>query len=786
MSKKETLDKIKTALNKKLLTPSAAHNLKNWLARDDAREYWDELRDMVNDEKYPLLNDSFDHIIPFGTGGRRGPLGIGTNRINLITISESVQGVANYLKRKMPDNPSLKAVVAYDTRHFSKEFANRAAEVLVGNGFLVFLFEEFRSTPELSFAVRFLKADIGFVISASHNPPTDNGIKVYWHNGGQIIHPHDEKIIEEVQLLVGQEKPEIKSLNLIEAQKRGKIEFIGKEIDKQYINAVCQERLISSKGADIQIVYTPLHGAGTTNVLAVLNNLGYAVHLVDEQAAPNGSFPAVPNNIPNPEDPAALALAIERARSLNADLALATDPDADRLGVAVPTTPQKTQWEPLTGNQIASLLTYFVLDQLKKKNELRKDSLVVRTIVTTNMVDCICRDFGVEVKSDLPVGFKFIAEVINRLEKEGAGNRFILGAEESYGFLKGAYTRDKDAAVAAVLMAELTAIMKMEGKTPYQLLQELYIKYGYHSDIVDSLVLEGTEGMREMEAFMEEFRYNISEGQRIGSELILRKRDCLEQAVLDPSLHSRDANNLLIFELSDDGKTRISVRPSGTEPKLKYYISIYSGILSTIQEGDLSPIKQLVDHIAIGIIADLELRFRNQVQNMLLRTLINDRKRKIDLYNELVRNTRRFLFAEAASLFLLNDKHELRLAGVSGYWEGKRDRCLYELHENYLTPWIARNPGKFVKLDSSDELHSHPAYSGKTQKGKYDNLIWPKAGKCNSFLGTALIGQEGNVIGVLKVENKRPRIGKGSAFTNEDLALFKYICNIIVLAISKM
>lgn len=780
------LEKIQEAFERKELTLTALHNLRKWLVNEEFHEFLESLHAIIENGEFNRLNDCFYTIIPFGTGGRRGPVGVGPNRINFRTIGESAQGLANYLFQIKGANTALKAVIAYDTRHYSKEFATRTAEVLTGNSIVVYLFENFRSTPELSFAVRELQADIGIVISASHNPPTDNGFKVYWSDGGQIVPPHDENIIDEVNKV-----EKIKRVELEEAQKRGLLNYIGAEMDEKYLTAVTAEALTSlypseAEGESIRIVFTPLHGTGFTNVLPALKRMGYRdVHVVTEQETPDGDFPHVENHIPNPEEPAALQLAIDKAMDFYADLVLATDPDADRLGVAVPTSPKKDEWIALNGNQIASVLTYHVLDQLQKKGELHKEDIIVKTLVTSELVTEICKSFGVSIKSDLPVGFKFIAEVIDRLERTDSKASFILGVEESHGFLKGTYTRDKDAAVASVLMAELTLLLKKEGKTPFQLLQELYKKYGYYKEILNPIILEGVVGRAEILRIMKGLRNNPPE--ILGGKKVLKVQDCMIEEVLDHAFKTPESANLLVFKMSEDGKTRFCVRPSGTEPKIKYYVSAYSDVYAEASETDLIRVKDLVDTIAMSITEDLEARIRMEQQSVFVERLIEFTGKKEELYNEIVHLARQVLFAGAASLFIFDEKKEkLWLKVASGYWEGKRDKCFYALDEQKLTSWIARNPGEVVKLDSNAEFRTHPAYGPVYTGGKFDSLIWQKGSECHSFLGLALRGPDGKVIGVLKVENKRPRVGKSPVFTRDDIQLLKFISNIIVLAITKV
>ncbi|UCH93119.1 MAG: GAF domain-containing protein [Candidatus Aminicenantes bacterium] len=776
------INEIKNAFKREELSENAFINLKKWLTDEIYQDFHEDIYKLLKNEKFYVLNDSFSSIIPFGTGGRRGPIGVGPNRINYRTIGESAQGVANYLvKVKEGNTYPPKAVIAYDTRHYSKEFAEITAEVFAGNHFKVYLFEDVRSTPELSFAVRELQADVGVVISASHNPSTDNGFKVYFSDGGQIVSPDAERIIDEVIKV-----NKIKQLALLEAKEKNLLTYIGKDIDQKYISAVCQETFERGEDKDIRIVYSPLHGTGTTNVLPVLASLGYQdIILVEEQKEPNGDFPNVKNNIPNPEDPVSMEESKKVAKDSLADLVLVTDPDADRLGVMVPKSFDKQEWETLTGNQISCILTYYVLDQLKKRNKLHKNSFVVKTIVTTQMINSICRSFGVRIKDNIPVGFKFISKIVNMEEKDN----FILGVEESHGFVKGTYTRDKDAAIAAALMVELTSILKKQGKTPYQFLLDLYRKYGYYKELINPIVLEGVDGRSEILRIMEDLRNKKTRPERVGGIKVQENRvkDCLEDKILDPELNiTEESKNILIFDLSKDGKTRFCVRPSGTEPKIKYYISAYSEVGSEISDTDFANIKKLVDVVAYSIMEDVENRLRFGQQEVFVRKIIDFPGTREELYDEIVRLARQVLFAEAASLFILEKDSKLWLKGASGYWEIKREDICYNLHEKRLTPWIAERSDEIVKIDSNDALKEHPAYKNKWKGGKFDNKVWPEGGQCNSLLGMALKHPNGELLGVLKVENKRPRIRKPSHFTKEDIYFLKFISNIIVLAITKV
>jgi len=591
--------KIQEALENKKLLPTAFQNLKKWLTNEDFSEFSDTLKTMIQNGEFDRLNDSFYTTVPFGTGGRRGPIGVGPNRMNFRTVSESAQGLANYLHRIKGKEAACTAVIAYDTRHYSYEFATRTAEILTGNHILVYLFDRFRSTPELSFAVRKLNADTGIVISASHNPPADNGFKVYWSDGGQIVPPHDEGIVDEVNRV-----EKINRVEMREAQDRGLLQYIGKEIDEAYVSSVCHEALTSER--DLMIVYTSLHGTGVTNVVPVLERAGFRnLSLVTEQANPDGDFPHVKNHIPNPEEPAALEAAIEKAKQLQADLVLATDPDADRLGVAVPKSiDDKSQWITLTGNHIGVLLCYFIIDQLHRDGKLSPNRIVAKTLVTTQLIDDICAK-SVSCKSDLLVGFKYIASLIEGLERP---ELFLYGTEESHGFLKGVYTRDKDGAVASLLMAEFTAYLRKYGKTPYQFLDELYKYYGYYKELLKTITLPGAEGSRQISQIMDALRRNPP--QEVGGFKTVEVYDYLTGEVIDPQTHQKlrsfenPRGDLLIFYLSPDGRTRFAVRPSGTEPKIKIYISAHLKAKDPTSD-ELARMKEMTDAYAEAIRQDI-------------------------------------------------------------------------------------------------------------------------------------------------------------------------------------
>jgi phosphoglucomutase/phosphomannomutase len=586
---------VREALKRGLLTPFAAENLLEWLSKDDYSEFHERLKELIDGGQWHRLNDCFFKIIPFGTGGRRGTVDVGTNKINFRTIGESAQGLAACLKKT--HRGKVKVVIAYDVRHFSKEFARRCAEVLAANGIHAYIFEDFRSTPELSFAVRHLKAHAGIVISASHNPPSDNGFKAYWSDGGQVVPPHDADIIEEVKSV-----KEIPVMPFDDGVAKGMITLIGKDIDERYLAAVKAQ----SFGIDgpLHVVFTPLNGTGLTNLKPLLETTGFTTDLMPDQSYGDPDFTNVANHTPNPEIPQALEKAVIRAKARGADLVLATDPDADRLGVAVPKTRGGSEWVALTGNEIGSLLVDFILARMHERR-LRIGNLVVKTLVTTDLISAICRKYGVRIKGDLFVGFKYVAQVIHGLKNE---KEFIFGAEESHGFLKGAYARDKDASVAGLLMAELAALLKKEGKTPFERLQDLYVEHGYYSHLLYNWIVEGAEGMQQIGRLIE----NLWESPpvEVAGIPIREVRDYMRKAVkvraskeAPRTLRHKGKDNMLNFVISE--RERFVVRPSGTEPKMKIYIACWEPVPKSEGMASLEEVKRRADGRARAILEGL-------------------------------------------------------------------------------------------------------------------------------------------------------------------------------------
>lgn len=510
------------------------------------------------------LIDSFYRDLEFGTGGLRGIMGEGSNRVNIYTIGMATQGLCNYLKQQFSDNKKLSVAIAYDCRNNSRKFGEITARICSANGIKAYLFDTLKPTPELSFAIRYLGCQSGVVITASHNPKEYNGYKVYWNDGGQIIEPHDRRIIEEVQNI--KDFKEVK----FDGEKTN-IQIIGNEIDNEYLNNLQTLSLsaeIIKKHSDLKIVYTPIHGTGVKLVPEILKRYGFKkVFNVPEQDINDGNFPTVKS--PNPEEPAALDMAINRAKEIDAELVMATDPDADRVGIAVKDL--EGNFILLNGNQTAAILVYYLISQWYKNNKLTGKEYIIKTIVTTELLVDIAKKYNVEY-FDVLTGFKYIANII----KSNEGNKkFIVGGEESYGYLAGEFVRDKDAVISCALIAETAAWAKENGKSLYELLIEIYLKFGFYKESLSSIVRTGKTGAEEIQAIMDNLR--TSPPKLIGGSELILVHDYLKQISFDlPDNKEYKINlpksNVLQF-ITRDG-TKVSVRPSGTEPKIKFYFGV--------------------------------------------------------------------------------------------------------------------------------------------------------------------------------------------------------------------
>lgn len=566
--------------------------INNWLTGNYEEEVKDRIRELQKTNKEELM-DAFYKNLEFGTGGLRGIMGVGTNRINKYTIGMATQGYANYLKQSFPAK-QVKVAIAYDSRNNSRFFAETTANVFAANGIKVFLFEDLRPTPELSFALRHLGCQGGVVCTASHNPKEYNGYKAYWTDGGQLVPPHDKNVITEVE--------KIESIDDVK-WKGGEenITIIGKEIDEEYIKMVKSLSVypeVIKQQQDLKIVYTPIHGAGITLVPQVLSSLGFEnLHIVEEQSVPDGNFPTVV--YPNPEEKETMAIGLKKAEELDADILLGTDPDADRVGIGIKDNNGK--WILMNGNQTAVLAFNYMIEARKEKGIAQPNDMVVKTIVTSDMINVIAQKNNVKCY-DVLTGFKWIAELIK--EKEGLEN-YIIGGEESYGLMVGSEIRDKDAVAAVSILCEMAAYEKSKGKTLYQKLLELYVQYGCYKEHLISITKKGMNGQQEIAAMMEEYR--TTPPSQLGGSKVIQLLDYEKQ--LKTFLQTNKTapitlpkSNVLQFILEDESK--ISARPSGTEPKIKFYFSVNAMLNSTEQYGEVE--KALGVRIEV-IIKDLNL-----------------------------------------------------------------------------------------------------------------------------------------------------------------------------------
>ena len=564
-----------------------------WLGEEFDEPTRSEVKHMMENDEKSLIN-AFYQDLEFGTGGLRGIMGAGTNRMNRYTLGMATQGLSNYLKKHAANPSSIKVAIAYDCRNNSSYFAKVAADIFTANGFTAYLFESLRPTPVLSYAIRLHGCDAGVIITASHNPKEYNGYKVSWKDGGQVVSPHDRGIINEVR--------NIRSVKEIAAGgDPSRIVMLGEETDNKYLEEVLKLSLnpeIIRRNADMGIVYTPLHGTGYKMVPQILRMYGFNnIHSVEAQSITDGNFPTLRS--PNPEDPEALAMALSLAREKNADLVMAIDPDADRLGIAV--RKPSGEFVLLNGNQTAALLTWYIVSQKKQKGELKGNEYFVNTIVTSDLLDRIAEQNGVKNYNVL-TGFKYFAALIRDLEGK---EKYIGGGEESYGYLPGDYVRDKDAVSSCALVAEVAAWAADHGKSMWELLLDIYIEYGLFREKLVNVVREGAEGAAEIKSMMEGYRTNPPAS--IAGSRVIRINDYLLQVSTDPATGIKtpldmEKSNVIQFFLANG--TKISVRPSGTEPKIKFYFSTSTTMKETSQFPGLW--QELEDHID-AVIKDMNL-----------------------------------------------------------------------------------------------------------------------------------------------------------------------------------
>lgn len=539
----------------------------------------EELKSIQEDEKE--IKERFYMDLEFGTAGLRGIIGAGTNRMNIYVVRRATQGLANYIIKVGKQSQGV--AIAYDSRHMSPEFAKEAALCLAANGIKAYIFESLRPTPELSFAVRHLGCAAGINITASHNPPEYNGYKVYWEDGAQITPPHDTGIMSEVKAISDWET--VKTVEQQTAEKNGLFEVIGKEIDDAYMEELKKQVIhmdsIKEEGKNLKIVYTPLHGTGNIPARRILKELGFEnVYVVKEQELPDGDFPTV--SYPNPEAAEAFELGLKLAKEVDADLVLATDPDADRLGVRVKD--KNGEYHDLTGNMSGCLLANYEIGQKKILNgKLPEDGALIKTIVTTNLADAIAKGYGVKLIEVL-TGFKFIGQQILGFEESGKGS-YLFGFEESYGCLIGTYARDKDAIVATMALCEAAAYYKTQGKTLWDAMIDMYEEFGYYKDDIQAVTLKGIEGLEKIQKIMDTLRKNPPAefaGHKVVSVRDYKKDTITDLVSGEVKPTGLPASNVLYYDLTDDAW--VCVRPSGTEPKVKFYYGVKGASLADAEE----------------------------------------------------------------------------------------------------------------------------------------------------------------------------------------------------------
>ena len=564
-----------------------------WLQPEFDKHTRDEVKKLMETNPKGLV-DAFYRDLEFGTGGLRGIMGVGTNRMNRYTLGMATQGLANYLLKQFSYLPEIRVAIAFDSRNNSMEFAKTSSQIMSANGIKVYLFEALRPVPQLSFTIRTFKCHSGIVITASHNPKEYNGFKVYWEDGAQIVPPHDINIIKEVQKISSVSEVKFDGDDNL-------IKIIGTETDEIYLNTLASMSLspeINLKHRNLKIVYTPIHGTGVKLVPKLLHKFGFAtVTTIAQQNVIDGNFPTVES--PNPEEGSALMLAIKKAEKIDADIVMGTDPDGDRVGLGIKN--HLGKYILLNGNQAATLLIFYLLTKWKEKGMIKGKEYIVKTIVTTDLLADMAKEFGVECFEVL-TGFKYIAEIIRQLE---GTKTFIGGGEESYGYLAGTNSRDKDAILCCALFSEIAAWAKDQGKTLYQLLIEVYLKFGLYKEHLISVTKKGKEGAEEISAMMERFRTNPP--KTIGGSPVKVVRDFKKQQTQNIAKGTLEAIKLPksdVLQFITEDSTRISIRPSGTEPKIKFYFGVKGQIKSP---AEYEIVLKKLDAKIEGIIKEMNL-----------------------------------------------------------------------------------------------------------------------------------------------------------------------------------
>jgi len=570
-------EELKKALQEKKLNRLAYSEIIKWLTEKEFEEFVSPLEKKIKNDEWDNLMDSFYRTVIFGTGGIRGVMDLGTNRINNYTIRWASQACASYLLKYKKSIAENGVAIAYDSRNNSNQFMKETARVLAANNIPVFIFKYYRATPELSFTVRALNCVAGIVITASHNPPEFNGYKVYDEKGVQLLPDVGLKIEDEFKKI-----KQIKKMSFNEALKKEIVKYIDDKVDKDFAQSA--KKASTFLGRDVKIVYSPLHGVGSQSVLPVLKELGFKdIVMVKNQMTLDGNFSNVKGHFPNPEFPVVYEEAIKLAKKVKANIILVSDPDADRLGIAIPD--KLGEWMSLNGNQGAVLMEYFLLENLSKAGKLPKNPVLVKTSVTTDLFRDIGESFGAEVIGDLLVGFKFIGDRIEHLPKN---KNFLFAAEESVGYLSGTAYRDKGAETPAVIAAEMAAYCKENDTSPYKLLESIYRKYGYYAERLYYRLIEGFGSFEQMNLSMKKLRSNLP--KKIAGRKIIKVLDRLTGEVKDGQTgkllekRSWDKGDMLSFFFTDDERTVVHARPSGTEPKMKYYTAVKGNLKEKTKE----------------------------------------------------------------------------------------------------------------------------------------------------------------------------------------------------------
>ena len=568
--------------------------IQKWLEGSYDEQTKNSIKKLIEENKEDELIDSFYKDLEFGTGGLRGIMGVGSNRMNKYTIGAATQGLSNYLKKSFP-NEQIKVAIAHDSRNNSDYFAKITAEVFSANGIKVYFFKELRPTPELSFAIRYLKCHSGVVITASHNPKEYNGYKAYWNDGAQMIAPHDKNVITEVE--------NIKNIDEVKYNRNDSlIETVLEKVDDAYLDRIAA--LSISKEAikrqkNMKIVFTPIHGTGITLVPKVLQKFGFEnVIVVEEQSKPDGNFPTV--IYPNPEESDALSLAVKKAKEIDADLVLATDPDSDRVGIAIKN--HKNEFQLLNGNQTGSLLINYMVNAWKDAGKITGKEFIVKTIVTSDLIEKIALSKGVKCYNTL-TGFKYIAALIKDLEGK---EKFIAGGEESYGYLIGDDVRDKDAVASCAFIAEMVAYAKDKGISLFDMMRDMYVNYGFYKEKLISITKKGKTGAEDIQKMMKDLRANPP--KKISGSRLVKMMDYQAQKTTDlvsgKEIEIKYPKENVLQFLTEDGSL-ISARPSGTEPKIKFYFSVNEKLSS---KEDFDKVSDLLDKKIDSIITDMKLK----------------------------------------------------------------------------------------------------------------------------------------------------------------------------------